>query len=201
MLLHTDELTPQKCYHLLTQTVIPRPIAWVLTDNGIGEGQGRYNLAPYSFFNAVSANPPLLMLSIAKKRTQEDKDTLKNILERKNAVVHIASFEHMAQVEQTSVEFPFGDSELTHGNFALQQEEGWWLPRLAACNVAFNCKYHSHVQPEEKSPVILFLMVKDVFINDDICDAERISAVRLDPLARLGQQQYAGINRITKQGF
>ncbi len=55
-------LAPTQVYHLMTQTVIPRPIAWVLTDSG----EQNFNLAPFSYFTAVSSRPPLLMISVGK---------------------------------------------------------------------------------------------------------------------------------------
>jgi flavin reductase (DIM6/NTAB) family NADH-FMN oxidoreductase RutF len=63
--MHLDfsDFTAAQRYHLMTQTIIPRPIAWALTDSD----NGSYNLAPFSYFTAVSSEPALLMLSVGKK--------------------------------------------------------------------------------------------------------------------------------------
>ncbi len=60
MNLKLDTLAPTQIYHLMTQTVVPRPIAWALTESSEKE----YNLAPFSYFTPVSSNPPVLMLSV-----------------------------------------------------------------------------------------------------------------------------------------
>ena len=70
MNIDASTLAPIQIYHLMTQTVIPRPIAWVLTESG----EADYNLAPFSYFTPVSSNPPLLMFSVGKKPTGEIKD-------------------------------------------------------------------------------------------------------------------------------
>lgn len=87
--MHIDfkTLSSSERYHLMTQTVIPRPIAWVLTESS----KANYNLAPFSYFTAVSSQPPLMMFSIGKKPTGERKDTVVNLERQQHCVVHIAS--------------------------------------------------------------------------------------------------------------
>jgi flavin reductase (DIM6/NTAB) family NADH-FMN oxidoreductase RutF len=67
--------SPANCYKLLTATVVPRPIAWVVTQ----DAQGAINVAPFSFFNAFASNPPVLGVSIGGASIEADKDTLANI--------------------------------------------------------------------------------------------------------------------------
>ena len=74
-------------YHLMTQTIIPRPIAWVLSNNS----DDSLNLAPFSYFNAVCSDPPLCMLSMGKKPNGTTKDTVANLIEEAYCVVHIAT--------------------------------------------------------------------------------------------------------------
>jgi len=80
-----DTLSPNRVYHLMIQSIVPRPIAWILSDNG----DGSLNLAPFSYFNAVCSDPPVLMVSIGRKADGGDKDTARNLVERKHCVVHI----------------------------------------------------------------------------------------------------------------
>ena len=87
MLLDLADLKPNTCYHLMTQTLLPRPIAWVLS----ASEEGELNLAPFSFFNGVCSNPPIVMLSIGKKTPEEAKDTRQNILSGRDFVIHIPS--------------------------------------------------------------------------------------------------------------
>ncbi len=74
-------LPPPDCYRLMIQAVVPRPVAWVLSDNG----DGSLNLAPFSFFTAISSDPPLLMFSAGKKPDGTPKDTLHNVEERSHS--------------------------------------------------------------------------------------------------------------------
>ena len=75
MYVDITQLDPQQIYITLTQTVIPRPIAWVLSENA----NGSLNLAPYSFFNAVSSEPPLVMISTGLKPDGCPKDTRETV--------------------------------------------------------------------------------------------------------------------------
>ncbi len=79
MNLQLSSISPTQIYHLMTQTIIPRPIAWVLTDSG----EHNYNLAPFSYFTPVASNPPLLMFSVGKKPSGETKDTTRNVIANK----------------------------------------------------------------------------------------------------------------------
>ena len=74
-------------YHLMTQTIIPRPIAWALT----ASEDGSLNLAPFSYFTAVSSEPPILMLSVGKKPNGDDKDTFVNVKNNKQMVIALTA--------------------------------------------------------------------------------------------------------------
>jgi len=104
-------------YHLMTQSIIPRPIAWALTDSE----NGSYNLAPFSYFTAVSSDPALLMLSVGKKPNGENKDTLTN---------------------QTAATLAHGESELSNTNLTTSNFESFSLPRLTQCDLAFGCELY-----------------------------------------------------------
>jgi len=68
MQLNFKDLTANQCYGAMVQTIVPRPIAWVLSDNG----DGSHNVAPFSFFTGICSDPPLLVLSIGKKDASEE---------------------------------------------------------------------------------------------------------------------------------
>lgn len=91
MYLNLSDLPSSEIYHLLTQTVIPRPIAWILTENEQSKSAkyDQYNLAPFSFFNAMASNPPAFVVSIGKKTETQEKDTRANLKEGNACVVHI----------------------------------------------------------------------------------------------------------------
>ena len=108
MIVDFNSISPSNGYHLLTQTIIPRPIAWILSENE----DGSLNLAPFSFFNAVCSDPPLLMVSIGKKPSGEIKDTRRNILSGRDFVIHIASLTQANVLSRSAATLVYGDSEL-----------------------------------------------------------------------------------------
>ena len=132
MQLDFNQLTPNQIYGAMTQVIVPRPIAWVLSDNG----NDSFNVAPYSFFAGICSDPPLLLISVGKKDAAEEKDTRVNIRERSRFVVHIASSRHLDQVNATSATLAHGESEVDVANLELTEIDGFALPRIADCDVA-----------------------------------------------------------------
>ena len=108
MYVNLDALSPNQVYFSIIQTLIPRPIAWVLSENA----DGGFNLAPFSYFNAVCSDPPLVMLSIGRKPDGSPKDTRVNIEQRERFVIHIAHRELAKQVTESSATLDYGDSEV-----------------------------------------------------------------------------------------
>jgi flavin reductase (DIM6/NTAB) family NADH-FMN oxidoreductase RutF len=130
------EFSPNQAYFTMTQTLVPRPIAWVLTENAAGD----YNLAPFSYFNAVCSDPPLVMLSIGRKPDGSPKDTRVNIEQRGHFVAHIAHREQAKPMTESSATLDYGDSELARLGLDTVPFQGFGLPRLADCRVAFACE-------------------------------------------------------------
>src|SRR5437762_5959140 len=97
-------------YQALVGIVTPRPIAWVTTV----DGQGRVNLAPFSFFNAFGANPPVVVFSPTLRRDGTKKDTLLNIEATGEFVVNAAVAALAEQVNRSSRELPYGESEVEY---------------------------------------------------------------------------------------
>ncbi|WP_334313267.1 flavin reductase family protein [Psychrosphaera algicola] len=147
MELKLSDYAPAQIYHLMTQTIIPRPIAWVLTENmALNKEERNYNLAPFSYFSAVSSNPPLLMISVGLKEGNTDKDTTVNCQSGSKAVVHIAADNQYQQVTQSAATLAYGESELDTADKEMQKLndqlvafDGFPLPRLQHCPVAFGC--------------------------------------------------------------
>ncbi|WP_371196286.1 flavin reductase family protein [Glaciecola sp. SC05] len=183
-------------YHLMTQTVIPRPIAWVLSSNR----DDSVNLAPFSYFNAVCSDPPLLMLSMGKKPDGNIKDTAANLMVGAHCVVHIAHVAQSEQVTNTAATLDYGVSEVDCNNIALTAHENWPLQRISACPIAYLCKVHS-VQLIGNTPQqIVFVEALELFVDDnavtEVNGRVQIDALKVDPLARLGANQYASLGHV-----
>ncbi|MDF2152329.1 flavin reductase family protein [Vibrio sp. CAU 1672] len=188
-------LAPTQVYHLMTQTVIPRPVAWVLTDSGTDN----YNLAPFSYFTAVSSRPPLLMLSVGKKPDGEIKDTTRNVLETGKLVIHIAAEAFAQQVTATSASLAHGDSELVRAQLETTPFDGFELPRLKDAPIAFACKLHEVIEMGDTPQSLIFAEIEHVYINEKVVsfDGDRLSvdALAVNPLARLGGSEYATLEK------
>src|SRR6202046_3272726 len=122
-------------YRALVGVVAPRPIAWVTTV----DGEGRVNLAPFSFFNAFGANPPVVAFSPLLRRDGSKKDTLRNIETTGEFVLNaVGEFVHNAVVEsvaepmnRTSADLPYGDSEVDFAGLTLKPSVKVAPPRVA----------------------------------------------------------------------
>lgn len=191
-----DSLSPGAVYAMMTQTIVPRPVAWVLSTNE----DNSLNLAPFSYFNAVSSDPPMIMLSIGRHADGREKDTRRNIRAREEFVVHIAHREQASIMTATSASLAPDVSELEHigeqftpHELRLAAMPGSSLPRLAQCRVAFACK---HVETKEIGPQgIVFAQVTDIWLDDSIVDTDakgriRVDAEALDAIGRLGGGEY-----------
>ncbi|RUO31752.1 flavin reductase family protein [Aliidiomarina sedimenti] len=199
MILSTDSMSPEQIYHTTVQTLLPRPIAWVLTEHE----SGHYNLAPFSYFTAISSDPALLMFSVGDKAPGEGKDTKVNIARLPYFTVHIPSFRHAEAVTETSRTLPAEQSELQRIGLQLTDFEGFSMPRLADCSVAFGCSLHD-IQPVKGAPQsMVFGRVEHIYIADQCARNEvvtkadgsssqrlTVDATAIDPLARLGGNQY-----------
>lgn len=197
MQINFKDLTPNQRYGTMVQALVPRPIAWVLSDNG----DGSYNVAPFSFFTGIGSDPALLVLSIGKKDADTEKDTRLNIRERDHFVVHIPSTRHVEQVNQTSQTLAHGESEVDLAKLNLVEFDDFPLPRIADCDVAFACRRYQIDQIGELEQAVIYGEILSVSVNDAVTQPTEsnrldIDTHKLDPLARLGGSNYSAVGEI-----
>jgi flavin reductase (DIM6/NTAB) family NADH-FMN oxidoreductase RutF len=186
----------KEAYQVMIQCIIPRPIAWILSDNG----DESHNLAPFSYFSGVTSRPPMLCVSIGRKPDGAKKDTWVNIEARLHFVVHIPSRRHSGQVSATSAGLPFGESEVVANRLALVNEKGWALPRLADCRLALLCESHQIIQVGEGPQALILGRIRQAWVDDNVATEGpalvRVDPVKLDPLGRLGADDYTGLGEV-----
>lgn len=180
----------QVYFHML-QTLVPRPIAWVLSENE----SGSYNLAPFSYFNAISSDPPMIMLSVGKKSDGSHKDTRVNIETRHDFVIHIAHMKMLEALNQSSEELEKNVSELEKLRLETTAFEGSRLPRIKSCRIAYACHFHDIHEIGNTPQSVIYAEVSQIYIDDDIIDVKDdkrilVNAEKLEPLSRLGSNQY-----------
>jgi flavin reductase (DIM6/NTAB) family NADH-FMN oxidoreductase RutF len=199
MYIDLSELGPDAVYFQMIQTLIPRPIAWVLSEN---EG-GNLNLAPFSYFNAVCSDPPLIMLSIGRKPDGRNKDTRVNIEQRGHFVIHIPHREQARVLTQTSATRAAGVSELEEVGLETVHFEGFSLPRLAECRIAYACERHE-IREIGGTPQSLILgRVRHIHVDDGVTVRDgkgrlKVDAAKVDPLGRLGASEYVSFGEVIR---
>src|SRR5205085_1069221 len=146
-------------YHLLVDVVTPRPIAWVTSV----DPEGRVNLAPFSFFNAFGANPPVVVFSPTLRRDGSKKDTLRN-LEAIGEFVLNAAVESLAEkINLSSKELPYGQSEVDLAGLKLLPSVKVKPPRLVETPVTMECKL-LQIVPLGKEPIAGNLVIGEILV-------------------------------------
>lgn len=175
-----DDLKRSEKYFMMVSSILPRPIAVVGTLNR----DGTDNLASFSYFNAVSSDPPCLMFSITGKKDGK-KDTLINIEERKEFVVHIASAEQKDLVHATGEDLPYGVSE--REKIGLSVSAGQWIktPRVNEFPIAYECVLEKLV--EVGNNVVVIGRILGVHYREELkhADEHKFNPTLLNPLARM----------------
>lgn len=194
MQLNLAELDKAQAYRLLTHTVTPRPIAWVLTEQVNGE----FNLAPFSYFTVVTSEPPLMLFSVGHKRDGDKKDTWANLERTGRCVVHIAPRSLDAAVNETARGLSAEESEIAGANVSLVREEGFELPRVSEAPVAFDCTLHEIHEVGNGPQAVCYVEVKRAFIDDALEPQANgtLNTEKLNPLARLGGTDYSALGEI-----
>ena len=157
-------------YKIVNSTVTPRPIAWITTQSM----EGVVNAAPYSFFNAVGDDPPLLVHGLLKDpRSGELKDTATNIVRTGEYVCNLVCEADAEKMNQSSAPAPREVSEAEYAGLELAPSVTVKPPRIATSPVSFECRKHSAIDVGRQTIVlgeILYVHIKDEFI----LDAEKI---------------------------
>lgn len=172
-------------YQALVGAVTPRPIAWVTTLSPAGV----VNLAPFSFFNAFGANPPIVVFSPTLRRDGSKKDTLLNLESLGEFAINSATAPLAEKVNLTSKEIPPSDSEVSLANLTTLPSTKVKPPRIAESPVHMECRVRQII-PCGTGPIAANLVIGEVLmihIADDVLDEKgRIDPRKLQTVARLG---------------
>ncbi|WP_086428825.1 flavin reductase family protein [Staphylococcus cornubiensis] len=189
---YASELSKQQMYKFLIGSVVPRPIALITSQSE----EGLLNIAPFSFFNIVASEPALLSVAVNRKEG-EMKDTARNILTTKEAVVHVVTEDNVANANQTAAMLPADESELDHTTFTTTDSEMVTVPSLNESSIRFEVKLYQHVEIKndrnENTNDLLLLEIQKVYIDEDLFDLEKgyIDVENIKPVSRLAGDDYA----------
>ena len=175
-------LTPYQRYRLLTSLIIPRPIGWISTQSA----DGIANLAPFSFFNAISASPPLVAVAINPRRG-EPKDTLRNIRETGAFCVNVVSTELLEVMNATSAEVsPQVDEFVLSGLTAVAGSEVG-APRVQEAPASLECLLFREVDLGEGAGDLIIGEVKAIHLSPRLTVDPESWAVEPKSLAAVGR--------------
>jgi flavin reductase (DIM6/NTAB) family NADH-FMN oxidoreductase RutF len=189
MVLDFTRLPARDAYQWMTSTILPRPIAWVSTVSP----DGRTNLAPFSFFQGITANPPTLMFVPVNTREGGKKDTVRNIEAVPEFVVNLVPHALGAAMNDTSALLPYGESEFSRFGIEAAPSQKVLPPRVAAAPVAFECTLDRivHIGTGPLAANVVFGRIVLAHVRDDVLAPDGMpDAGKLDLVGRLGREDY-----------
>ncbi len=190
MLFDFATLDANNCYKLLVSTIVPRPIAWVVTL----DPEGRRNAAPYSFFNAFSGDPPVVCIGIGGRGTGNIKDTGNNIRTSGEFVVNLVAAENAEQMNITAIEFGREVDELTEAGLTTLPSVKVKPPRIKESPVALECERFTTLEIGHERALVLGRVLAMHIRDDAVLDAQKcyIDTPKLDLIGRMhGRGWYA----------
>ncbi|MEQ8736088.1 MAG: flavin reductase family protein [Rhodospirillaceae bacterium] len=193
-------LSESDAYALFSQIIIPRPIAWVLSDNGKEYGAERWNLGPFSYFNGITSDPPMVMFSIGDGMAGKIKDTHRNLKNNPECVISLASVNQAKEMQNSSEDLPAGESEVKKFDIALSDWD-WSVPRVAAAPVSMGCIARQFTRVGNTEQILVFAEISRLWVRDDVGAFDVKGQLRIDveafnPLARVGKGAYARLSEI-----
>lgn len=192
------DLTTKQNYKFLTGSIIPRPIAWITTLN---QETGVVNAAPFSYFNVVAKELPLVSLSINRKG-QQMKDTARNLIQQNEGVIHLVNDVILEAMNQSAASLPAAQSELEElSDLTLIASQSVVVPAIQEAPIRFEVRLHQYVPV--KDPVgeiisdLFILEVLNYHFSEELFDSskEYIDPSKFDPLARLAGNSYSHLAR------
>jgi flavin reductase (DIM6/NTAB) family NADH-FMN oxidoreductase RutF len=182
-------------YNPLNALVAPRPIGWITTI----DKQGRVNLAPFSYFNAFSSDPPIVGFAPnAHPARSQDKDTLRNVRDVPEFTASIVSADLAKTMNETSRGLPYGESEFDAAGLAAAASRNVRAPRVAQARAALECRVFEVIAlppgKDGRSSHLVLGEVIGVYIDDALIGANgRVDSLALAQVARLGYNDYTNV--------
>lgn len=187
--LNPRTMSERENYLLLTGSIIPRPIAFVTSISQ----DGTLNGAPFSYFNIVSAEPPLISLSVQHDQGKS-KDTARNILEKKEFVIHIVDEANVEKINMTAARLQPHESEITLAGLTDIPSTIVTVPSVKEAKIRLECVLERSVSLE--STDLLIGRVVQYHVDENIYSNGRIDAEKLAAVSRLAGSQYAKIGEL-----
>jgi len=169
-------------YKLMAQTILPRPIAWVVTeDNGV------VNIAPFSYFIGLSSEPASVLISVGHKADGTPKDTLANIRKNQKCTICMVEEKDLEKMHFSSKGLEKDESEAEQFDIETEVMVEGYPPAIKGVPSAYFCTLNQEIDLGGGTTIPLVLNVKEIFVDDRIItDKERLS-ISFKPVARIGK--------------
>jgi flavin reductase (DIM6/NTAB) family NADH-FMN oxidoreductase RutF len=188
-IIRTDTISTKERYQLLSSLVVPRPIGWL----GTFSKAGVPNLAPFSFYAALSATPMLVGASIGQRKG-EAKDTLTNVRETGAFTVNVVTEPHLEAMNATSGDYPADIDEFRVAGLSMARAESIHAPYVADCPAVFECRLFQEVELRGASNAFVigevFMIRLDSALHF-VSGTRSVETGSLKPVARLWASAYA----------
>jgi len=193
MKIDASALDRSTAYKLLTGVVVPRPIAWVSTVSP----EGVTNVAPFSCFTFVSAEPPMIGFN-AGLRGGARKDTVRNIVAGGGAVVHIVDEGVLDAMHRSAADYGPGESEIELLGLETVAADLVAAPRIAASPIALECTLDRIVSFGRSGAEFVVCEVRRFHVADHLLAGERVDTALLRPVARLAGPNYSTLGEVIR---
>lgn len=190
-----SKISGSDTYKLLTGVILPRPIGWISSVSPNGE----YNLAPFSFFNAVGEDPPHVMFSTVRTG-DKNKDTLNNVLATKQFVVNMVTEDLVEKMNTTAQAIPSDESEFDLAGLTPIDSVKIKVPRVKECLVTLECEMvHHYFLEDHKNGGACIIIGKVLLFHVDekvLLEGTKINMDIYKPVARLAGSNYSKLGEI-----
>jgi len=182
MIFDLDNSEVNDKYKLMAQTIIPRPIAWVVT-----EDSGIINIAPFSYFIGLSSNPATVLISIGHKSDGGPKDTLANIRKNKKCTICMVDEKNLKKMHFSSKELDKDLSEAEFFDIQTKKLFDEYPEMISDVSCAYFCDFNQEIDLGGGLTVPVVLNVRQVYVQDEaIIDKDKMT-IEFNPVARIGK--------------
>ena len=182
MLISYSDQSLSKRYALMSESIIPRPIAWVVTENS-----GIINVAPFSYFIGLSSEPPTVLISVGHKKDGTAKDTLYNIRQTQKCTICMVNEPLLEQMHFSSKELESSQSEAELFKISTQKVHENFPPIVTETPTAFLCEFYQELPLKGSKTIPIVVEIKHQFVNERcITDEDKLS-ISYEPVARIGK--------------
>jgi len=188
-------LNPSQSYDIMTGVIVPRPIAFISTISP----EGLPNAAPFSFFNGISTNPPLVAVAIAR-RGNEKKGTLRNIEETGEFVVNVVDEDLAEGMNRAAGNYPPDTNKFEAAKLTPKPCVKIKPPRIGEAPVSLECRLVQIVSLPETTDALVIGRVVYIHLHDDLWSNGSIDPAQLRAIGRLGQFNYCRIRETFRLG-